>query len=84
MIMVPLSLYRKLNYNYDREFQTHSRDDLQPINIEQPQGVSFTLEGKTLRWHDWSILIGFNAREALTLHNISFAGRPICYRASSG
>ena len=70
------------NYNYDREFQTHTRDDLRPLDIHQPEGVSFTLQGRTLHWHDWSILIGFNAREALTLHNISFTERPVCYRAS--
>jgi len=68
--------------NYDREFQGRVRDDLKPIDIVQPDGVSFDMEGRTIRWHDWSILIGFNAREALTLHNISYAGRPVCYRAS--
>ena len=40
------------------------------------------MEGRAVRWHDWSLLIGFNAREAITLHDIKFAGRPVCYRAS--
>ena len=68
--------------NYDSEFISQTRDDLKPINVQQPEGVSFEMDGRTIRWHDWSILIGFNAREALTLHNISFADRPVCYRAS--
>jgi primary-amine oxidase len=73
----------KADVNYDRAFMTEPpRDDLRPINVEQPEGVSFALEGKRLRWHDWSILIGFNAREAITLHDISYSGRPVCYRAS--
>ena len=72
----------KQDYNYDRTFQGTPRDDLKPIDIVQPEGVSFEMEGRTIRWHDWSVLIGFNAREALTLHNISFAGRSVCYRAS--
>ncbi len=73
----------KANVNYDREFETGPpRSDLKAINIEQPDGVSFELEGRTIRWHDWSLLIGFNAREAITLHDISYGGRPICYRAS--
>ena len=78
MIPVP-----ETDVNYDREFMTEPpRADLKPINVEQPDGVSFEMEGRTLRWHDWSILIGFNAREAITLHNISYADRPVCYRAS--
>jgi primary-amine oxidase len=71
--------------NYDAELlkDTPVRTDLKEINVTQPDGVSFTMEGNTLKWHDWSILIGFNAREGITLHNTSFAGRPMCYRMSS-
>lgn len=68
--------------NYATEFQETTRDDLRPIDVTQPDGVSFRMEGRRIEWHDWSILIGFNAREGLTLHDISYAGRPICYRAS--
>jgi len=68
--------------NYETEFQKDFRDDLKPIDVVQPEGVSFSLQGKTVKWHDWSILIGFNAREGLTLHNIQYAGRPVLYRAS--
>ena len=70
------------DYNYDREFVTKTRSHLRAIDIEQPDGVSFTMEGQTVRWHDWSLVIGFNAREAITLHDIRFADRPVCYRAS--
>lgn len=68
--------------NYDSEFQTESRDDLKPIDVVQPEGVSFEMAGRTIRWHDWSILIGFNAREGLTLHDLRYADRPVLYRAS--
>ena len=70
------------SYNYDREFVTKTRSHLRPINIEQPDGVSFTMERHAISWHDWSLVVGFNAREAITLHDIRFAGRPVCYRAS--
>ena len=73
----------KQDVNYDREFITEPpRNDLKPIDVVQPEGVSFDMVGRTINWHDWSILIGFNAREAITLHNVSFANRPVCYRAS--
>src|SRR6202008_3575474 len=39
-------------------------------------------DGYALRWQDWSMRIGFDAREGLTLHQVSLAGRPVLYRAS--
>jgi primary-amine oxidase len=58
------------------------RSTLKPIEITQPEGPSFTLNGHELRWQDWSMRIGFDAREGLTLHQISNDGRPVIYRAS--
>ena len=72
----------KEDANYLLEFNEKPRDHLKPINVTQPEGVSFTFENGHINWHDWSLVIGFNNREGLTLHDISFAGRPICYRAS--
>jgi len=58
------------------------RTTLKPIEITQPEGPGFTLDGYALRWQDWSMRIGFDAREGLTLHQVSVAGRPVLYRAS--
>jgi primary-amine oxidase len=58
------------------------REGLRPISITQPDGPSFTLDGNLLTWQDWSLRVGFDAREGLTLHQISLAGRPVIYRAS--
>ncbi|HEX4091545.1 MAG TPA: primary-amine oxidase [Trebonia sp.] len=58
------------------------RTDLRPIEITQPEGPSFSLDGTLLRWHDWSLRVGFDLREGLTLHQIELAGRPVIYRAS--
>ena len=62
------------------------RTGLRPIEITQPEGPSFTLDGTSLRWQNWSMRIGFDAREGLTLHQISIADgddeRPLIYRAS--
>ena len=73
---------KDVNYEADLLKDTPARTDLKTINVTQPDGVSFRMEGNTLKWHDWSIFVGFNAREGITLHNMSYAGRPICYRAS--
>ena len=59
------------------------RTTLKPIEITQPEGPSFTLDGNALRWQDWSMRIGFDAREGLTLHQVSLRpARPVLYRAS--
>jgi primary-amine oxidase len=62
------------------------RTTLKPIDITQPEGPSFVLEDNVLEWQNWSVRIGFDAREGLTLHQISFDDggrrRPVIYRAS--
>jgi primary-amine oxidase len=62
------------------------RTTLRPVEITQPEGPSFTLDGNHLEWQGWSMRIGFDAREGLTLHQISLADggqrRPVIYRAS--
>jgi len=58
------------------------RTTLKPIEITQPQGPSFTLDGNALTWENWSLRIGFDAREGLILHQLAFAGRPVIHRAS--
>jgi primary-amine oxidase len=62
------------------------RDDLTPLDIVQPRGVSFTLEGNHLRWQRWSMLLGFNPREGLVIHTLAYQDgdrlRPVAHRLS--
>jgi primary-amine oxidase len=58
------------------------RTSLKPIEITQPEGPSFTLSDGILQWENWKLRIGFDAREGLSLHQISFYDRPVIYRAS--
>lgn len=62
------------------------RTTLKPIEITQPEGPSFTLDGNVLEWQNWSLRVGFDAREGLSLHQISWdedgQRRPVIYRAS--
>jgi primary-amine oxidase len=66
----------------DPEVQGPPLDSLKPIEITQPEGRSFTVEDGHVRWGKWDLRIGFNEREGLTLHQIAFDARPVCYRAS--
>lgn len=62
------------------------RDDIKPLDIIQPDGPSFTIDGHEISWQKWKIRFGFNPREGLVLHTVSYndkgTERPILYRAS--
>ncbi len=65
---------------------TEFRPDVKPIEITQPEGPSFTVDGWKVEWQKWSMRLGFNAREGITLHEITYTDRgetrPLIYRAS--
>jgi primary-amine oxidase len=69
-------------FNYEAQFRENFRAPLKPLDIVQPEGASFVLNGRAISWDKWSLVIGFNAREGLTLHDIRYDGRPIVHRAS--
>jgi primary-amine oxidase len=62
------------------------RTDLRPVEITQPEGVSFILDGNELRWQNWTMRLGFNHREGLVLHRVGYRDgdelRPIAHRLS--
>ena len=64
---------------------TH-RTDLKPLEITQPEGPSFTVEGHLVRWQKWQIRVGFHVRDGLIFHQIGYEDkgrvRPIMHRAS--
>jgi len=72
--------------NYASSRVENQRTDIKPLEITQPAGPGFSLKGRILRWQNWSLVVGFNAREGLTLHDVRYFDqgkqRPILYRAS--
>jgi primary-amine oxidase len=62
------------------------RTDLKPVSITQPEGVSFRVTGHEVEWQKWRFRLGFNMREGIVLHTISYddrgTRRPVLYRAS--
>lgn len=70
---------------YDAESQT-PRDDLKPLEITQPEGVSFTLAGHHLSWQRWRMRVSHHPREGLVIHQLGYEDRgelrSICYRMS--
>jgi primary-amine oxidase len=62
------------------------REDIRPLDVVQPEGASFTLEGNLVRWQKWSLRVGFNHREGMVLHTVGYDDggrtRPVAHRMS--
>ena len=60
------------------------RADIKPLEITQPEGASFTLDGNALEWQKWSLRVGFNHREGMVLHTVGYetGARPVAHRLS--
>ena len=52
-----------------------ARTDLRPLEITQPEGPSFTVEGNLVKWQRWSLRVGFDPYEGLTLAHGRLRGR---------
>jgi primary-amine oxidase len=70
--------YRSGTWGPDRE--------VAPLEITQPDGPGFTIDGQEVRWQGWSFRVGFTHREGLVLHDVSHADgdrvRPVVKRAA--
>jgi primary-amine oxidase len=81
--VVPLAPERGSYYPEDNG---PPRTDLHPLEITQPDGASFTVEGNLVRWQRWSLRITMDPLEGLVLHTVGYEDggrvRPILHRAS--
>lgn len=84
----PLNKAAPINYTPEHVIAKEGgyREDLKPINITQPEGVSFKVTGREIEWQSWKMHIGFNYREGIVLNDITYNDRgvtkPIFYRLS--
>jgi primary-amine oxidase len=76
------------NANYGLDDVGPLRRDLKPLEISQPEGPSFTVDGALVRWQKWQFRVGFTPREGLVLHTVGWEDngrlRPILHRAAMG
>jgi primary-amine oxidase len=72
--------------NFDVEAGAPLRADIARLEITQPDGPGFTVEGRVLRWQRWQVHVGFTPREGLVLNQLGYHDggrlRSILYRAS--
>ncbi|KAH8692697.1 copper amine oxidase [Talaromyces proteolyticus] len=67
---------------YHPDLVTERRTTTKPYYVVQPEGPSFEVSGNLLTWEKWRMRVGFNYREGLTLHDITYDGRSVFYRLS--
>ncbi|KAJ5092276.1 hypothetical protein NUU61_007146 [Penicillium alfredii] len=67
---------------YHPDLRPPPRTTTKPYHVVQPEGPSFSAEGNLLTWEKWTIRVGFNYREGLTLHDVRYDGRSVFYRLS--
>ena len=62
------------------------RTDLAPLEVTQPDGPSWVIDGNLVRWQKWSVRVGMDPYEGLVLHTVGYEDggriRPILHRAS--
>ncbi len=76
---------------YDPALTGLPERQIEPLEILQPDGVSFTLDGNLLSWQNWRMRVGFSYREGLVLHTVGYQDpyapggerlRPVAHRLS--
>ncbi|KAH8432763.1 copper amine oxidase [Aspergillus melleus] len=70
-----------IQYAHDL-LQEPLRTDLKPYIVQQPQGASFTVKDNLVSWQKWKFRVGFNSREGLVIHNLTYDQRNVFYRLS--
>ncbi len=72
--------------NYDVASVGEPRGDLRPLEIRQPDGPSFTIDGHQIAWQKWHLRVSLHPIEGLVLHQVGYADggrvRPILHRAA--
>ena len=58
------------------------RTGLRPLDIVQPEGPSFELDGHELRWQGWHVHAALHPIDGLVLSDVTYAGRSILHRAA--
>ena len=70
----------------ERIRKTSQRPPRKPLDVVQPDGPGFEVDGHLVTWQNWSLRVGFNYREGMTLHAVSYQDgdrvRPIANRLS--
>lgn len=66
--------------------QVDTRTDREHLDVVQPDGTSWEVDGREVEWQGWHFRVGWTDREGLVLHNIRYDDegdlRKVLHRAS--
>src|SRR5581483_8045850 len=71
-------------YNYTPSQVGELRTDLKPLEITQPDGTSFTVDGYEISWQKWRFRVSMHPLDGLVLHTVTIDGRSVLHRAGLG
>ena len=70
-----------------RADRVDTREDFEHLDVVQPDGPSFDVDGWEVEWLDWSFRVGWTPREGLVFHDVCFDDgeeeRKVLQRASA-
>ncbi|ERG98979.1 MAG: Cu2+-containing amine oxidase, partial [Haloquadratum sp. J07HQX50] len=55
-----------------RSDRVETRDDREHLDVVQPEGVSWEVDGHKVEWQKWSLRVGWTDREGLVIHDITY------------
>lgn len=58
--------------DYAAQFVETFRDDIKPLEITQPEGPSFQVDGNVITWQKWHMRVSVNAVEGLVIHDVRY------------
>ena len=74
--------------NYTPDAVGPLRTDLKTLDITQPDGTSFSIDGNEVRWQRWRFRVSMHPLDGLVLHTVGYEDggrlRSILYRAGLG
>ncbi|MGI9612781.1 MAG: primary-amine oxidase, partial [Acidimicrobiales bacterium] len=72
--------------DYAADLVDGHRQDLKALEITQPDGPSYDVDGHTIRWQNWHMRVSVHPIEGLVLHDVRYQDgerdRPILHRAA--
>lgn len=68
---------------YHPDLVTERRTTVKPLTVSQPLGPSFETSGNLIKWEKWRFRVGFNYREGLVIHDVTYDNRRVFHRLSS-
>ncbi|XP_042949776.1 copper methylamine oxidase-like isoform X3 [Carya illinoinensis] len=60
------------NYTAGESRGGADRSDVKPLQITQPEGPSFRIDGYFVEWQKWNFRIGFSPREGLVIYSVAY------------